>query len=132
MTEHVTEKPRIRVAGTTLDAPDPPALARFYQRLLGWEPTEEDPAWVQLRPPGGGRPSLSFQLEPLYRPPTWPTREGAQQMMSHLDIEVDDLDAAVAFAVAGGATVAEFQPQQDVRVLFDPAGHPFCLFLPGD
>ena len=28
-----------------------------------------------------------------------------------------------------GATVAELQPQADVRVHLDPAGHPFCLFL---
>ena len=26
--------------------------------------------------------------------------------------------------------LAGFQPQQDVRVHLDPAGHPFCLFLP--
>jgi hypothetical protein len=25
--------------------------------------------------------------------------------------------------------VADFQPQDDVRVLRDPAGHPFCLFV---
>jgi hypothetical protein len=25
--------------------------------------------------------------------------------------------------------LADFQPQDDVRVLFDPDGHPFCLFL---
>ena len=28
-----------------------------------------------------------------------------------------------------GATLADFQPQEDVRVYLDPAGHPFCLFL---
>jgi hypothetical protein len=28
-----------------------------------------------------------------------------------------------------GAVLAEVQPQDDVRVLFDPSGHPFCLFL---
>ena len=49
----------------------------------------------------------------------------------HLDIEVDDLDAAGARAVAAGATLAAFQPQDDVRVYLDPAGHPFCLFRPG-
>jgi hypothetical protein len=27
-----------------------------------------------------------------------------------------------------GAAPAGFQPQDDVRVLLDPAGHPFCLF----
>jgi hypothetical protein len=50
-------------------------------------------------------------------------------MMVHLDIMVDDLEAAGADAVAAGATLAEFQPQDDVRVYLDPAGHPLCLFL---
>lgn len=49
--------------------------------------------------------------------------------MEHLDIAVSDLDGAVAWAVEAGAVLAEYQPQEDVRVLFDPAGHPFCLFL---
>jgi len=31
--------------------------------------------------------------------------------------------------VAQGATLAGFQPQDQVRVCLDPAGHPFCLFL---
>ncbi|WP_405848078.1 VOC family protein [Streptomyces sp. NBC_01518] len=47
--------------------------------------------------------------------------------MIHFDFQVGDLDSAVAEAVALGATVAESQPQAKVRVLFDPAGHPFCL-----
>lgn len=50
-------------------------------------------------------------------------------MMLHLDIRVDDLEAARTIAVDSGARVAGFQPQDDVRVFFDPAGHPFCLFL---
>ncbi len=51
-------------------------------------------------------------------------------MQVHLDVEVDDLDAGVAYAVEAGATLAEFQPQDDVRVLIDPVGHPFCLWTP--
>ena len=47
----------------------------------------------------------------------------------HLDIEVDDLEAAGAQAVAAGAFLAEHQPQEDVRVYLDPAGHPFCLWV---
>ena len=46
-----------------------------------------------------------------------------------VEIQVDDLEAGVAHAVAQGATLAGFQPQEDVRVCLDPAGHPFCLFL---
>ena len=58
-----------------------------------------------------------------------PSTTGNQQMMMHLDIEVDDLDAAGAEAIEAGATLAEFQPQQHVRVYLDPAGHPFCLWV---
>jgi hypothetical protein len=28
-----------------------------------------------------------------------------------------------------GAELACHQPQDDVRVLLDPVGHPFCLYL---
>ena len=28
-----------------------------------------------------------------------------------------------------GAHEAEYQPQRGVRVMLDPAGHPFCLYL---
>jgi hypothetical protein len=50
---------------------------------------------------------------------------------AHLDFEVDDLEAAVTHAVELGAEVAAFQPQNDVRVMLDPAGHPFCLYNDG-
>jgi predicted enzyme related to lactoylglutathione lyase len=102
-------------------------LAAFYQRLLGWTVRQEEPDWVTLRAPDGGA-GLSFQTEPAYVRPTWPAGRGDQQMMMHLDIEVEDLDAAGAHAVAAGATLAEYQPQDDVRVYLDPAGHPFCLW----
>lgn len=81
-----------------------------------------------MRSPDGGT-GLSFQSEPWYEPPVWPERDGLPEKMLHLDLWVDDLDVAVTHAVAVGATLAEFQPQEDVRVLLDPAGHPFCLFL---
>jgi hypothetical protein len=62
-------------------------------------------------------------------PPTWPNKPGEQQMQMHLDIEVPDLERAVAAAVEAGATEAAWQPQDTVRVLLDPAGHPFCLYV---
>jgi catechol 2,3-dioxygenase-like lactoylglutathione lyase family enzyme len=116
------------LTAAVLGTPDPPGLARFYQRLLGWPIGSEDPTWVTLRPAGGGA-GLSFQLEEEHVPPAWPAGAGDQQMQLHLDIEVDDLAAAVALATGAGATLAEFQPQDDVRVLLDPAGHPFCLWV---
>ena len=47
--------------------------------------------------------------------------------MMHFDFQVGDLESAVGEALALGATLATAQPQENVRVLFDPAGHPFCL-----
>ncbi|MEV5428299.1 VOC family protein [Streptomyces sp. NPDC052701] len=118
----------------TLDAPDARELAEFYLRLLpGWRVRrgEEEPDWVHIRPPDGPT-GLAFQSEPAYVPPVWPGEPGRQQMMIHLDIEVDDaedLERETARAVAAGARLAAYQPQRDVRVLLDPAGHPFCLYF---
>jgi catechol 2,3-dioxygenase-like lactoylglutathione lyase family enzyme len=122
--------PRMTLSGIVLDAPDARELAAFYQRLLGWTVEQDEPDWVKLRGPDGGA-GLSFQSEAAYVQPTWPADTGDQQMMLHLDIEVDDLDTAGKHAVAVGAVRADYQPQEDVRVYLDPAGHPFCLFLTG-
>jgi catechol 2,3-dioxygenase-like lactoylglutathione lyase family enzyme len=120
--------PRFTLSASVLDAPDARELAAFYRGLLGWPVREDEPDWVVLAAPEGGA-GLSFQTEPRFVRPRWPSAPDAQQMMVHLDIEVDDLPGGVARATALGATVAEFQPQDDVRVLLDPAGHPFCLFV---
>jgi hypothetical protein len=114
--------------GVVLDAPDPPQLARFYATLMDWRIAKEEPTWVTLAPPDGVA-YLAIQLEEIHERPTWPAQAGHQQMQLHLDIEVGELEPAVAEAVALGATLAEFQPQDDVRVLLDPAGHPFCLYV---
>ena len=118
-----------KLVATVLGTPDPPVLAAFYRDLLDWEITSSEPQWARLRHPDDDRPGLSFQLERDHTWPVWPQHPGTQQMQAHLDIEVDDLAAAVAVATEAGATVAEFQPQDDVRVCLDPAGHPFCLWV---
>ncbi|HWD83122.1 MAG TPA: VOC family protein [Kribbella sp.] len=121
-----------KLAATVLGTPDPPKLADFYRELLDWVEVRRQPDWVTLRHPDGERPGLSFQLESDHIPPTWPQRVGVQQMQAHLDIEVDDLDREVEHAVSLGGTVEAHQPQPDgVRVMRDPDGHLFCLFLPG-
>ncbi len=119
---------RLRLTTVNLDTPDPAALARFYARLLGWEIKVEEADDVILHNADGGV-GLSFQRERAYVRPTWPAQPGRQQMSMHLEIGVEDLDAALAHALACGATMAEFQPQDDVRVCLDPDGHPFCLWL---
>ncbi len=122
----MTERPTMTLTATVLDTPDPQGLARFYSALLDWPIGTDDPEWATLRP---GGPGLSFQLEPEHEPPVWPAGRGDQRMQLHLDVQVDDLAAAVDFATSLGATVAGSQPQDGVRVMLDPAGHPFCLFV---
>ncbi|WP_308258389.1 VOC family protein [Saccharothrix obliqua] len=119
-----------KLTATVLDAPDPQALARFYRDLLDWELDTDEPDWASVRP-APGEVGLSFQAEPGFEPPTWPRAPGRQQMMAHLDIEVDDLVAESRRAEELGATAAEFQPQRHVRVFLDPVGHPFCLWVRG-
>jgi predicted enzyme related to lactoylglutathione lyase len=119
-----------------LDCDDAESLADFYARLLGWEIAASDGSgWVQLRDPAGGV-AMNIQAESWYRPPTWPEVPGGQDKMLHLEILVDDLDAAVTHAASVGATVADHQPPDRatdrLRVMVDPAGHPFCLFTAGE
>jgi hypothetical protein len=117
--------------GTVLDCPDPGELARFYAALLGWEIASESPTWVTMGMPG--HPAyLAFQRSDDYRAPVWPAEPDRQQMMLHLDVGVSDLAEAVEDAVALGGRLAGHQPQDDVRVLLDPAGHPFCLYVDRD
>jgi Glyoxalase-like domain len=124
------EAPALALSGVVLDSPDAGELAAFYRRLLGWTAEEEERDWVRLRSPAGGA-GLSFQTETRYVRPVWPAGPGDPQMSVHLDIAVEDLAAAGEHAIAAGAVLADYQPQDDVRVYLDPAGHPFCLFLPG-
>ncbi len=119
--------PRLRIAGTVVSTRDARALAAFYERLLGWPRLQDEDGWVVLRDDPHG-PALSFHGDDEYVAPTWPSTASEQLMMMHLDIATDDLKAAVAHAIDCGATRAEFQPQDEVTVMLDPDGHPFCLF----
>ena len=107
------DRPRMRVSSVVLGAADPNALADFYHQLLGWQIAERYPArpgfppqdgWAMLRPPPGelGLRGLAIQWEPDYLPPIWPPVPGKQQMMLHLDIAAEDLQAAVAWALQAG------------------------------
>jgi catechol 2,3-dioxygenase-like lactoylglutathione lyase family enzyme len=138
--DRVMSRPEvIEVTSVTIGARDPRELAAFYQRLLGWTVSAQYPArpgfppedgWAQVRPPAGRTgPTLNFEYEEHYVPPAWPSQPGKQHITQHLDIAVRNLEESVAWAIEAGARLADFQPQEHVRVLFDPAGHPFCLFL---
>jgi predicted enzyme related to lactoylglutathione lyase len=111
--------------GTAIEAPDPKALAAFYSELVDWPMVHAEPGTAILKPQDSVY--MVFQLAKDYVAPVWPAAPGDQRTMMHLDIQVEDLEAAVADAVRLGARLADFQPQENVRVLLDPAGHPFCL-----
>jgi len=124
----VSTGPQLTLTTVNLSAPDPGVLARFYAALLGWEITDEEPDWVMVRPPNGGV-ALSFERDVNYATPVWPSTASQQRMMMHLEVRVENLASSSAHAQACGATLATYQPQDDVRVHLDPAGHPFCLWL---
>ena len=121
-------RPSIHLTATVVGTPTPRKLARFYAELLGWEIGRDEADWATVRSPEGGA-GLSFQVEEHHRRPVWPGSQSDQQMMMHLDFEVEDLHEASKHAVSLGAAVAHFQPQDDVIVHFDPDGHPFCLWI---
>jgi hypothetical protein len=113
--------------GNAIEAPDPGALARFYSELLEWPIGHEEPGTAILAAPEGSTFIVFQQADDNYRAPVWPPGDGDQRPMMHFDFQVGDLDSAVEDATSLGATLAEHQPQDNVRVMFDPAGHPFCL-----
>ncbi|MCH6471974.1 VOC family protein [Sinomonas terrae] len=113
-----------RLPSLVIDCPDPGALARFYGAMLDWKvDVDNDLSWAEVRADYGD--CICFQKVEDYTPPRWPSQELPQQM--HLDVVVDDLDAAESAVVELGATKHEHQPGTTFRVFLDPAGHPFCL-----
>lgn len=111
------------LAGVTLDCPSPRLLAEFYQHIGGGEIVYSSATFVYLIVDGFG---LGFQLAPEYQAPSWPDPATPQQ--AHVDFRTTELDRAESAALAAGAQSSSHQPKPEVwRVLFDPAGHPFCF-----
>jgi predicted enzyme related to lactoylglutathione lyase len=115
--------------GVVLEAPDALALAEFYSKLLGWEVGPAADEYDATIAPPDGVAYIGFQKSADYVRPVWPATAGKQPITMHLDFEVTDLETAVAHALELGAEQAHHQPQTNVRVLLDPAGHPFCLYV---
>lgn len=121
---------KIKLYTVTIDCKDHTALAAFYAKLLHWEVVFQDEEWACVGAPNvaqGAYPGITIQKNPFYVPPVWPEEENAQQQMEHLDFIVNDLEAAVSYAISCGARVASTQFSKEGRVMLDPAGHPFCL-----
>lgn len=113
-----------------IDAADIEAESAFWAGLLDgtvhrdddWHSIVVDGEWV-----------VGVQRAPDHIRPQWPNGEHQQQM--HLDLHVEDLDAAEARALELGAQL--LQPRRRpadnpdgnewYTVYSSPAGHPFCL-----
>jgi hypothetical protein len=97
------------MVGVDLDTPDAPELARFYARLRSAHLCEESAG--RSRPSADAGYNLAFEAAENYARPFWPTEVGKPPTSMHLDIEVDDLEVAVA-------------PQQEQGVIWrDPLEH---------
>ena len=119
----------IRLSTVVLDCPDVKALLDFYVRLLGWgKGYSEGDEWAEIESAPGAT-VIGFQKNEDYVPPVFPDEPGKQQIMLHLDFEVDVAmkQEATAHAVACGAKVNDTQYSDRWTVFIDPVGHPFCF-----
>jgi predicted enzyme related to lactoylglutathione lyase len=116
----------------SIDVDDLDHGVTFYTRVLGLTVGERDLEWAELL--GGPCP-----IDLLAKPPgTVALPVGTRALRAyerhwtpvHLDVVVEDLDAAIARAVAGGAKL-ERGPDRwkggRIAILGDPFGHGFCL-----
>jgi predicted enzyme related to lactoylglutathione lyase len=110
-----------RLELVAFDAPNIDRIASFYAELAGWEVERRESDWITLR--AGDGQEVAFQLAPDHVPPRWPGQERPQQF--HIDLQVDDTEAAAELAVGLGATRLAEGPSW--VTLADPAGHPFDL-----
>ncbi|AEG43005.1 VOC family protein [Isoptericola variabilis] len=105
-----------------VDAVEPQESAAFWRGLTGAETVvADDDHWVTLETPDGW--NIAFQPAPDLVRAQWPGQEHPQQV--HLDLRVADVGAAVARAVALGATV--LRENETWTTLADVDGHPFDL-----
>jgi catechol 2,3-dioxygenase-like lactoylglutathione lyase family enzyme len=110
---------RARLDEIVVDCHEPARLVRFWAAVLGAEPVDREPNWSYIDPPG--TPRIAFQAVPE-------PKSGKNRL--HLDIAVEDVDAAAEEAVAlgasrsGGIVRDEHGPFQ---VMLDPEENEFCF-----
>ncbi len=115
----------LRIQCVCVDARDPSSLATFWQSVLGWRRTHEEPDEVVLEPPMGSAddgvvPDLLFLK--VDDPKTVKNR-------LHIDLRPDDQQAEVERLEAlGAARVSVGQTAEATWVvLADPEGNEFCV-----
>jgi predicted enzyme related to lactoylglutathione lyase len=102
-----------------VDAEDPPRLARWWAKALGYVLVHEEPGEVEIRRSSDVMPGLLFLS--VAEPKKVKNR-------LHIDLRPDDQEAEVERLVDMGARPADIG-QGDVSwvVLADPEGNEFCV-----
>lgn len=108
------------------DAANLAAESGFWAALLGGT-VDADDDWHMVLV--DGKPRVGVQLAPDHVAPEWP--HGRQSQQIHLDLWVDDIEAAHDRVTSLGARLlkaaVDRESPDDFQVYADPAGHPFCL-----
>jgi hypothetical protein len=112
------------------DASDIEAESAFWAGLLDGE-VHRDDDWHSIVVDGEW--VMGVQRAPNHLAPQWPS--GGQQQQVHLDLHVDDLEAASRLALElGGRQLQEAKRPADnpdgddlFAVFASPAGHPLCF-----
>ncbi|MDM7829961.1 VOC family protein [Cellulomonas edaphi] len=111
-----------RLDEVVVDCRDPLALAGFWAQVLGGTPELRDPDWCRLQAPGS--PLIAFQRVPEAK---------TTKNRLHLDVLVDDVEAATLEAEALGATRqggVHRDTAGSFQVLTDPEGNEWCVVSP--
>jgi hypothetical protein len=108
-----------RLGEVVVDCNDPAHLAEFWQAVLGGYVVRQSHEWVALEPPTGI--TVSFQRVP---------EQKEHKNRLHLDVDVRDLEEAIAAAIVIGATRQGDVVYDEIggfQVMLDPEGNEFCF-----
>ena len=115
----------LRVQCLNIDSRDPRKIADFWEAVLGWRRTHDDPDEVVLEPPAGTPedgvvPDILFARVPEAK---------TVKNRLHLDLRPDDQAAEVERVEKLGARRVSVGQGEDVSwvVLADPDGNEFCV-----
>jgi predicted enzyme related to lactoylglutathione lyase len=112
----------------SVNANNPPRLARFWAGLLGWEPAEDSQDGIALLP----NDDTGFRIR--FRPTE--VQKVSQNPM-HFDLtstSLEDQQQTVAKSLELGARHVDVgqRPEEGHVVLADPEGNEFCVIEPGN
>jgi predicted enzyme related to lactoylglutathione lyase len=119
--EELMNRPETAWGEVTVDCRDPERVASFWGQLLDQRAMPQSDGRFRLGPTVRGGPLINFQPVP---------EEKVGKTRVHLDIWVDDLDAAISLVEQlGGRHTGERHRHAEGKwvVVADPEGTEFCL-----